>query len=109
GPPRYPRIRSIQDCIDAGDAALSAAQNGGKGAIVSDQTGATPRSPGLGSARRKAVDLTQLVETSVIDGNLLPLVIQPAVEGVDLAEWTVANREQIDAYFDKHGAVLFRG
>src|SRR5437762_1948156 len=81
----------------------------GKEQLVSDETGAIPRSPGLGSARRKAVDLTQLVETSVIDGNLLPLVVRPAVEGVDLAEWTATNRDQIDAWFDRHGAILFRG
>lgn len=67
------------------------------------------RSPGLGAARRKAVDLTRLVETSQIDGNLLPLVVQPAVDGVDLAEWTASNRELVDSYFDRHGAILFRG
>lgn len=64
---------------------------------------------GLGSVRRKSVDYSSLVETSLIDGNPMPLVITPTVDGVDLAEWTTTNREQVDAYFDKHGAILFRG
>jgi alpha-ketoglutarate-dependent taurine dioxygenase len=67
------------------------------------------RSPGLSGARRKAVDLTQLVNTRTIGDGVLPLVIEPAVEGVDLAEWTATNREQVDTHFDKHGAILFRG
>src|SRR5256885_11429796 len=76
---------------------------------MSDETGAISKSPGLGATRRRAVDVTQLVEASTIDGNTLPLVVQPAVDGVDLAEWTAANREQVDSYFDRHGAILFRG
>ena len=67
------------------------------------------RSPGLSGARRKAVDLTQLVRTQTIADGPLPLLIEPAVDGVELAEWTASNRDQVDAYFDKHGAILFRG
>jgi alpha-ketoglutarate-dependent taurine dioxygenase len=65
--------------------------------------------PSLGAVRRKAVDTTTLIETSTIDGNRLPLVVRPATQGVDLAEWITSNREQLDAYFDEHGAILFRG
>jgi len=64
---------------------------------------------GLGTMRRKAVDTTELVQTSLFNDNLLPLVVQPAMDGVDLAAWAASHREQIDAWFDKHGAVLFRG
>ena len=74
---------------------------------MSDGSGSGPGS--LGSVRRKSVDYTQLVETSLVNGNSMPLVIRPAVDGVDLAEWTTTNRDQVDAYFDKHGAILFRG
>src|SRR5207302_4567543 len=81
----------------------------GEGAVVSNEGESIRKSPGLGAARRKAVDLTRLVDVSLIDGNVLPLVVQPAVDGVDLAEWTASNREQVDEYFDKHGAILFRG
>ena len=64
---------------------------------------------GPGSVRRRSVDHSRLVEASMIDGNSLPLVISPAVDGVDLAEWTTSNRDQVDAYLDEHGAILFRG
>ena len=67
------------------------------------------KTPSVGAARRKPVDLARLVETSLIDGNTLPLVVQPAVDGVDLAEWAATNRDELNGYFDKHGAILFRG
>jgi alpha-ketoglutarate-dependent taurine dioxygenase len=78
---------------------------------VSDTgTGDAARKPaGLGTMRRKAVDVTKLVETSVIDGNPLPLVVQPAMEGVDLAEWAGSHRDEVEGWFNTHGAILFRG
>ena len=66
-------------------------------------------SPGLGAVRRRAVDLTELVETSLIDGNSLPLLVRPAVEGVSLAEWVAGNRQRVEEFFNRHGAILFRG
>jgi len=39
---------------------------------------------------------------------LLPLVVQPAAEGVDLAAWAGANRARVEEAVLKHGAVLFR-
>jgi alpha-ketoglutarate-dependent taurine dioxygenase len=59
--------------------------------------------------RRKAVDVTKLVETSVIDGNPLPLMVRPAMEGVDLAEWAASHRDEVEGWFNTHGAILFRG
>jgi alpha-ketoglutarate-dependent taurine dioxygenase len=38
----------------------------------------------------------------------LPLVIIPAVEGVDLGVWAAANRELIDNLLLRHRAILFR-
>lgn len=38
----------------------------------------------------------------------LPLVIQPAVEGVDLMGWCVNNRQAIETNLLKCGAILFR-
>jgi hypothetical protein len=66
---------------------------------------------GLRGMRRKAVSTTKLVETGFVPGHedSLPLLITPAVENVDLASWCQANREQIDGYLDKYGAILFRG
>jgi non-ribosomal peptide synthetase component F len=42
-------------------------------------------------------------------GRGLPLVIQPAAEALDLAEWTAANRDDLAAELARHGAILFRG
>jgi alpha-ketoglutarate-dependent taurine dioxygenase len=39
----------------------------------------------------------------------LPLVIQPRIDGVDLPEWIVQNREVVEAALRQHGGLLFRG
>lgn len=38
----------------------------------------------------------------------LPLVIQPSMNGVNLASWAASNREYIQAELAKHGGILFR-
>jgi alpha-ketoglutarate-dependent taurine dioxygenase len=66
----------------------------------------------LGNTRRKAVGTSQesLVNIRLLyPEHSLPLLIQPAVNGVDLLGWSVNNRELIERYLLKHGAVLFRG
>ena len=55
------------------------------------------------------MDVTRLVETKTIGENPMPLIVTPAVDGVDLADWFVSNREELDGYFDRNGAILFRG
>jgi alpha-ketoglutarate-dependent taurine dioxygenase len=80
-----------------------------KGDSMSTDTDRPSSGPSLGAVRRKAVDTGTLIETSTIDGRRLPLVVEPATAGVDLAEWITSNREQLDAYFDENGAILFRG
>jgi alpha-ketoglutarate-dependent taurine dioxygenase len=69
------------------------------------------RGPGLGTIRRRAVDVSRLVDVGSLNGGepAFPLLIQPAVGTVDLAAWAADNREQIDEYLDRHGAILFRG
>jgi alpha-ketoglutarate-dependent taurine dioxygenase len=66
---------------------------------------------GLRAMRRKAVESTKLVETGFLPGNegKFPLVITPAVDNVDLAGWCASNKPALDGYFDKYGAILFRG
>jgi len=39
----------------------------------------------------------------------LPLVVEPATEGMDLNEWATANRSAIEEKLLEHGAILFRG
>jgi len=66
---------------------------------------------GLRGARRQAVDTTRLIQTSFVEGNeeSMPLVVTPAVENVALAYWCASNKGELDGYFDRYGAILFRG
>jgi alpha-ketoglutarate-dependent taurine dioxygenase len=65
------------------------------------------------SIKPKVVSLPQgesLVRTSFLsEAATLPLVIEPALEAVDLVEWAGLNHSFIDEKLHRHGAVLFRG
>ncbi|MEH2037881.1 TauD/TfdA family dioxygenase [Nostoc sp.] len=66
----------------------------------------------LGNIRRKAlnVDENELIKTEYLNHSPnLPLVIKPAVKGVDLLTWAKINREFIQAELLKYTAILFRG
>ncbi len=78
---------------------------------MTTERGTNGAAGGLRGMRRKAVTTTKLVETGFLPGHedQMPLVITPAVDNVDLASWCQANRDQIDGYLDKYGAILFRG
>ena len=65
----------------------------------------------LSSIKRKALGATPLSlirVSSLSAGASLPLVVEPAVRGVDLNLWAVGNREFIEASLLKHGGLLFR-
>jgi alpha-ketoglutarate-dependent taurine dioxygenase len=78
---------------------------------MSAQPGMSGAASGLRGMRRKAVQMTELVQTSFLPGNegRLPLVITPAVDNVDLAAWCASHSEDVERYLDRHGAILFRG
>jgi alpha-ketoglutarate-dependent taurine dioxygenase len=64
------------------------------------------------AVRRKSVSLTQaeLVRESLpVEGQSLPLVIEPALESVNLTQWAGAHREHLEGLLLRHGALLFRG
>ena len=65
----------------------------------------------IGSIRRKAINPSQeqivRIEPLFADG-ALPLMVQPALEGVDLLSWSATNRSQIEEWLLKHGGILFR-
>jgi alpha-ketoglutarate-dependent taurine dioxygenase len=66
----------------------------------------------LRSARRKGLDFSpqSLVKTSYLEPEgKLPLVLQPGVPDLDLAEWAASNRDYLEQELLKHGAILFRG
>src|SRR5262245_38760474 len=39
----------------------------------------------------------------------LPLIVEPAVDGVDFESWGQRNRPTIDQWLNQYGAILFRG
>lgn len=66
----------------------------------------------LKKARRRSVQVggDELVRTaSLHEGSRLPLILEPAVEGVDLVRWAGANRELVERRLEEHGGILFRG
>jgi alpha-ketoglutarate-dependent taurine dioxygenase len=71
-----------------------------------------PTMKSLKNFRRKAVDLPQgnmVNSNTLLPDRKLPLVVTPAVENFDLADWAKNNRDFINAKLLEHGAVLFRG
>lgn len=52
----------------------------------------------------------QLIKTRLLTpSSTLPLVIEPAVDDVDLVEWAAQNVAQIESLLLEHGGILFRG
>jgi alpha-ketoglutarate-dependent taurine dioxygenase len=65
-----------------------------------------------GLPKRKTVDVSQqeLVRIRpLIGGQDLPLLVEPAMEGIDLNVWTAANRQWVRDLLLRHGGLLFRG
>lgn len=60
-------------------------------------------------AQRKSVRIASLVAIRPLYADKdLPLLVEPAVDGVDLVAWTERNRALVEEYLQKHGAILFR-
>ncbi|HEX8184457.1 MAG TPA: condensation domain-containing protein, partial [Blastocatellia bacterium] len=51
----------------------------------------------------------ELVKLSYLTESKLPLVIEPAVDDADLADWAAHNRQFIETELHRHGALLLRG
>jgi alpha-ketoglutarate-dependent taurine dioxygenase len=66
---------------------------------------------GIRGARRRQVAPTSLIATEFLPGHeeQMPLIIRPAVDNVDLAEWIGANRDELNGYLDRYGAIVFKG
>lgn len=65
----------------------------------------------LKSAKRRVVGGggSLIDERPLYAGSSLPLVIQPAVAGLDLPQWARSNRDFIRQRLQRHGGILFRG
>ena len=65
----------------------------------------------FGFPKRKSVSLhrEELVKTGYLDEQKrFPLVVQPALDGLNLINWAQENKEFLESNLLKHGAVLFR-
>jgi alpha-ketoglutarate-dependent taurine dioxygenase len=63
-------------------------------------------------ATRKTVEISQDDVVTMMPLNsdqALPLVVRPAMGGLDLADWSSSNRELLESHLLTHGAILFRG
>lgn len=61
---------------------------------------------------RKAVNLSEQgpIKAELLEpGTTLPLLIQPTVEGLDLAAWAALKSSFIETSLGRYGAILFRG
>ena len=80
--------------------------------MIKDSEPQKPNLKNLGIARRKAIGVSQeawIKTTYLASGKTLPLMIHPAIEGVDLVDWAKRNRSIIETHLLKHGGMLFRG
>jgi alpha-ketoglutarate-dependent taurine dioxygenase len=78
---------------------------------MNEQSLATTEFSKFKAVRRKAVSLSQeaLVKTGYLaEGEKIPLVMEPAVENVNLQSWAQSHRELIETELLRHGAILFR-
>jgi alpha-ketoglutarate-dependent taurine dioxygenase len=67
---------------------------------------------GLGRAARQAmvIDGDQLVRTRPLaTAGRIPLLVEPAMAGVDLVQWAKAHAAEVDELLLAHRALLFRG
>ncbi|HBL30255.1 MAG TPA: taurine catabolism dioxygenase TauD [Acidobacteria bacterium] len=74
--------------------------------------GDLPSLGSLGRPARRAVVVSQeslVNSSSLLPGSSLPLLIEPALEDVDLVGWAKNHLDQIEAYLDERGGILFRG
>jgi alpha-ketoglutarate-dependent taurine dioxygenase len=69
--------------------------------------------PALGGVTRKSLGASQTgwirTRRLVDDDNQGPLVMSPAVDGLNLAAWTKTNRDFIESNLLNYGALLLRG
>jgi len=66
----------------------------------------------LRTARRKKIEISgfDIVKTDYFkSGEALPLIVQPAIDDVDIVDWVTDNIDVMGKELLKHGAILFRG
>jgi len=80
---------------------------------MSTERSETPQSESQGSIPQRAGTVEVTGEALVRYGSLpigdLPLLVEPAVPGVDIMAWVAANRDLLEEKLRHHGGILFRG
>lgn len=66
---------------------------------------------GIKKRTRKVVSVSrsEMVKTHLMEPHGAPLVIEPAMAGVDLAAWAKDHRQQLEGWLGEHRALLMRG
>jgi alpha-ketoglutarate-dependent taurine dioxygenase len=85
---------------------------GGRKEHPEDGTMMTSQPGAPAGMRRRKLSLSgeALVKTSFLQTDqTIPLVFEPALPGIDLAEWAAGNLEFLETQLLRHGAILFRG
>src|SRR5436305_2019845 len=63
-----------------------------------------------GASRALSLSTQQLVRTGFLEvDRSITLVIEPAIDDLDLAGWSAGQREFLESHLLRHGAILFRG
>lgn len=94
----------------------SFAQRKGVNTMTEHESAKPARRASFGESRKslkaKPIKATQdhLIETSFLPQNdATPLVVQPAVSGVNLSDWMASNMQFVGDNLLTHGGILFRG
>ena len=71
---------------------------------------AKPSLKKLGLIKRQAVTSTseQWIKTEQLSDHPLPLLVTPAIDGLDLINWTQNHQDWLKTQLLKHGGILFR-
>jgi len=71
---------------------------------------AKPSLKKLGIVKRQAVTSTsaEWIKTEQLSGHPLPLLVTPAIDGLDLINWTQNHQDWLKTQLLKHGGILFR-
>jgi alpha-ketoglutarate-dependent taurine dioxygenase len=105
-------LRELLNRPDVPLKSIAALNQLGRRAPAMEKISDKPKMKSLKDFKRKALDLSQdtMIHTSTLQpGAKLPLVVTPAVDNFDLADWAKTNRDFINTRLREHGAILFRG
>jgi len=102
-------VRDLDVCVD--DLELPTAAFKKEGTAMEPVNPEKPSFKKLLKVKPRAVQLPEedLVRLGALDGRDFPLLVEPNVPDVELAEWAAGNQELIDEKLSRHGAILFRG